>query len=97
MQKRFDDLTITDDYMFCAVMQDKSICTTVLNMILADSIGQISDISYQKPLTKQAMQKAYVLMCGLPAAMAACMTLRCKLQINKTLLNAYATINRLST
>ena len=48
MQKRFDDLTITDDYMFCAVMQDKSICTTVLNMVLADSIGPISDITYQK-------------------------------------------------
>ena len=51
MQKRFDDLTITDDYMFCAVMQDKSICTTVLNMILADSIGSISDISYQNRLS----------------------------------------------
>ena len=58
MQKRFDDLTITDDYMFCAVMQDKSICTTVLNMILADSIGQISDISYQKTFDQTGYAKS---------------------------------------
>ena len=48
MRKAFDDLTITDDYIFCLVMQDKSICTTVLNMVLADSIGPITDITYQK-------------------------------------------------
>ena len=58
MQKRFDDLTITDDYMFCAVMQDKSICTTVLNMILADSIGLISDISYQKTFDQAGYAKS---------------------------------------
>ena len=58
MQKRFDDLTITDDYMFCAVMQDKSICTTVLNMILADSIGPISDISYQKTFDQTGYAKS---------------------------------------
>ena len=48
MGKTFDELTITDDYMFCIVMQDKSICTTVLNMVLAQTIGPISDITYQK-------------------------------------------------
>ena len=57
MQKRFDDLTITDDYMFCAVMQDKSICTTVLNMVLADSIGPISDITYQKTFDQAGYAK----------------------------------------
>ena len=58
MQKRFDDLTITDDYMFCAVMQDKSICTTVLNMVLADSIGPISDITYQKTFDQAGYAKS---------------------------------------
>jgi len=48
MGKPFDELTITDDYMFCIVMQDKSICTTLLNMLLAQSIGPITDITYQK-------------------------------------------------
>ena len=57
MQKRFDDLTITDDYMFCAVMQNKSICTKVLNMVLADSIGPISDITYQKTFDQAGYAK----------------------------------------
>ena len=57
MQKRFDDLTITDDYMFCMVMQDKSICTKVLNMVLADSIGPISDITYQKTFDQAGYAK----------------------------------------
>ena len=48
MRKSFDDLTITDDYMFCIVMQNKSICKAVLNMVLAQSIGPITDITYQK-------------------------------------------------
>ena len=48
MRKPFDDLTIVDDYIFCLVMQDKSICTTLLNMVLANSIGPITDITYQK-------------------------------------------------
>ena len=58
MRKSFDDLTIADDFMFCKVMQDKSICTTVLNMILADSIGQISDISYQKTFDQVGYAKS---------------------------------------
>ena len=48
IRKSFDELTITDDYIFCLVMQDKSICTTVLNMVLSDSIGPIKNITYQK-------------------------------------------------
>ena len=58
MKKSFDELTIADDFMFCKVMQDKSICTTVLNMILADSIGQISDISYQKTFDQTGYAKS---------------------------------------
>ena len=58
MQKRFDDITITDDYMFCAVMQDKSIWTTVVNMVLADSIGPSSDITYQKTFDQAGYAKS---------------------------------------
>ncbi|MGP1455002.1 MAG: hypothetical protein ACTTJ7_04470 [Treponema sp.] len=57
MRKTFDDLTITDDYMFCIVMQDKSICTTVLNMVLAQSIGPIIDLTYQKTFDQAGYAK----------------------------------------
>ena len=58
MRKSFDDLTIADDFMFCKVMQDKSICTAVLNMVLADSIGPISDITYQKTFDQAGYAKS---------------------------------------
>ena len=41
MHKRFDDLTIADDFMFCKVMQDEAICKEFLEMILAGQIGKI--------------------------------------------------------
>ena len=57
MSKSFDDLTIIDDYMFCIVMQDKAICTTLLNMVLAQAIGPITDISYQKTFNQLGFAK----------------------------------------
>ena len=57
MRKPFDDLTIVDDYIFCLVMQNKSICTTVLNMVLANSIGPITDITYQKTFDQMGYAK----------------------------------------
>ena len=46
MRKSFDDLTIADDFMFCKIMQDESICKQFLEMIL---IGQIGKIAYLSP------------------------------------------------
>ena len=46
MRKSFDDLTIADDFMFCKIMQDESICKQFLEMIL---IGQIGKIAYLAP------------------------------------------------
>ena len=47
MRKRFDDLTIADDFMFCKVMQDEAICKQFLEMVLADKIGKIAYLSPQ--------------------------------------------------
>ena len=41
MHKRFDDLTIADDFMFCSVMQDPALCKKLLLLVLADTIGTI--------------------------------------------------------
>lgn len=46
--KSFDDLTITDDFLFCKVMQDEYVCKTVLNLVLQEHIGSIKTIVYQK-------------------------------------------------
>ena len=47
MRKSFDDLTIADDFMFCKIMQDESICKQFLEMILAGQIGKIIYLSPQ--------------------------------------------------
>ena len=47
MKKRFDDLTIADDFMFCRVMQNEGICKEFLEMVLADKIGKIAYLSPQ--------------------------------------------------
>ena len=46
-RKPFDELTISDDFMFCKVMQDESICKTFLEMVLSDKIGKITYLSSQ--------------------------------------------------
>ena len=47
MKKSFDDLTIADDFMFCKVMQNESICKEFLEMVLSDKIGKIAYLSPQ--------------------------------------------------
>jgi len=47
MAKNFDDLTIADDFMFCKVMQNESICKEFLEMVLSDKIGKIVYLSPQ--------------------------------------------------
>lgn len=47
MRKSFDDLTIADDYMFCAVMQDAVLCKKLLQLVLADAVGIITKLYYQ--------------------------------------------------
>ncbi len=46
--KKFEDLTICDDYMFYHVMQNEVLCKTLLHSILSDSIAEITDIAVQK-------------------------------------------------
>ena len=47
MLKRFEDLTLQDDFMFCKVMQNPDLCKRLIEMILADTIGKIAYISVQ--------------------------------------------------
>ena len=58
MRKSFDDLTIADDFMFCKIMQDESVCKTFLEMTLADKIGKISYLSTQNAIITGSEAKA---------------------------------------
>lgn len=48
MTKNFDELTITDDFMFCKVMQNKKICKQLLETILEIKINAIRFPEKQK-------------------------------------------------
>ena len=48
MSKSFDELTITDDYMFYRVMEDMNICKRLLNIVLTGKTETITEIGLQK-------------------------------------------------
>ena len=50
MRKRFDDLTIADDFMFCKVMRNETICKQFLEIVLAGKIGKIACLSPQNTI-----------------------------------------------
>ncbi|UTC78756.1 Rpn family recombination-promoting nuclease/putative transposase [Treponema sp. OMZ 799] len=47
MVKRFEELTLQDDFMFYKVMQDPNFCKRLIEIILSDTIGKIIYISVQ--------------------------------------------------
>jgi len=58
MVKRFEDLTFTDDFMFCKVMQNSDLCKRLIEMILADKIGKIAYISVQHNINASEQAKS---------------------------------------
>ena len=58
MIKRFEDLTFTDDFMFCKVMQNEGLCKALIEMILSDTIGKITYISIQHNINTYEQAKS---------------------------------------
>ncbi|EMB24206.1 Rpn family recombination-promoting nuclease/putative transposase [Treponema denticola] len=58
MVKRFEDLTLQDDFMFCKVMQNTYLCKRLIEMILADTIGKIAYISVQHNINAYEQAKS---------------------------------------
>ena len=58
MVKKFEDLTLQDDFMFCKVMQNEGLCKTLIEMILSDTIGKITYISIQHNLKNYEQAKS---------------------------------------
>ena len=56
--KEFSELKLTDDYMFCQVMQNEAICRKLLNMVLDEEIGEITSIVYQDVRSAAFMSKS---------------------------------------
>ena len=58
MIKKFEDLTLQDDFMFCKVMQNPDLCKRLIEMILSDTIGKITYISIQHNLKNYEQAKS---------------------------------------
>ena len=58
MIKRFEDLTLQDDFMFCKVMQNEFLCKTLIEMILSYTIGKITYISVQHSINTYEQAKS---------------------------------------
>ena len=56
-QKPFEDLTISDDFMFCKVMESESICKEFLEMLFATKIEKITYLSSQNTVTANSGAK----------------------------------------
>lgn len=48
--KPWNELTITDDFMFCKVMQNEKICRKMISLLLGIEPGRIEQISYQETI-----------------------------------------------
>ena len=58
VRKPFDELTISDDFMFCKVMEHESLCRPFLEMVVADNIGKISYLSSQNAISSNSEAKS---------------------------------------
>ena len=58
MIKKFEDLTLQDDFMFCKVMQNPDLCKRLIEMILSDTIGKITYISVQHNIKNYEQAKS---------------------------------------
>ena len=48
MAKRYEELTIEDDFMFGKVMEDKELCRDVLQCLLEEPVGELEDVQTQR-------------------------------------------------
>ena len=53
VRKTYDELTFTDDFMFCKVMGDKEICKRVIREILRIDVEDIEYITRQKDFSPE--------------------------------------------
>ncbi|AIN93631.1 hypothetical protein JO40_05475 [Treponema putidum] len=58
MLKKFEDLTFTDDFMFCKIMQNEDLCKGLIEMILSDTIGKVTYISVQHNINTYEQAKS---------------------------------------
>ena len=77
--KKYDDLTFTDDFMFCKVMTtNPELCHELLELILGKKVGAFTRLDQQKPIEMTADGKGIRLMCTARMIPGLCMIVKCR-------------------
>ena len=51
MAKKYEELTFSDDFMFCKILeQDPELCRELLELILDRKVGELVSVNRQKPI-----------------------------------------------
>lgn len=50
MAKDYEDLTITDDFMFGKIMEDRDLCRKMLECLLDQSVGKLQEVQTEREL-----------------------------------------------
>lgn len=81
MAKKFEELTISDDFMFCVVMQNSRFCKKFLETILGVKIARIEYPDAQKTIniTPDAKSVRLDVYCILRMIRIQCMILKCRM------------------
>ena len=58
IRKPFEELTIADDFMFCKVMEDETLCKTFLELLLIGKVGKITYLSSQDAVITHSEAKS---------------------------------------
>src|SRR5699024_3874293 len=48
--KKYEDLTLASDFLFCKIMQDPELCKEMLQRIMGMKLGKVEVINNQKPI-----------------------------------------------
>ena len=57
-RKPFEQLTFADDFMFCKVMENETLCKTFLELLLTGKVGKITYLSSQNAVTTHSEAKS---------------------------------------
>ena len=55
MAKKYEELTFSDDFMFCKVLEDDpALCLELVELILDKKVGELASVNRQKPIEMTA-------------------------------------------
>ena len=78
MAKNYEELTITDDFMFGKVMEDKVLCRDLLECLLGQPVGELQDVQSSDGSAIPPMASRFVWM-YIPEIMSIPTILRCRI------------------